>query len=207
MCFQLHGNFIKKKIEFLKYISNLDYGNKKILKLSLSIMNNKFRIDIENVEFRQKGSIKPGHGKPPLKFKLNDKEMEERQKESKKKWKEERRKKKEKDWEEECEILDNDDLTYEEKKYFHKKLLSDRDLRKYDSQGNYYASETDSDNNNYYDNDWYYNDYTLSDDKYMVNNSLYCLKYKYRPKIKKEIPPRNRYERYKPGWKPRYMYI
>ena len=38
-------------------------------------------------------------------------------------------------------------------------------------------------------------------------NPFNCLKYEYRPKIKKEIPPRNRYERYKPGWKPRYMYI
>ena len=82
-------------------------------------MSNKFRIDIENVEFRQKGSIKPGHDKSPLKFKLTD-EMIKPQEESRKKWKEKRRKKKEKDWEEECEILDDDDLTYEEKKYFHK---------------------------------------------------------------------------------------
>lgn len=170
-------------------------------------MSNKFRIDIENVEFRQKGSIKPGHGKTPLKFKFNNEEMIKRQKESRQKWKEKRRKKKEKDWKEECEILDDDDLTYEEKKYFHKKLLRDRELRKYDSQGNYYASDTDSDNNNDDDNYCYYNDYITNDDDMYMMNPFNCLKYKYRPKIKKEIPPRNRYERYKPGWKARFIYV
>ncbi|SVC27166.1 uncharacterized protein METZ01_LOCUS280020 [marine metagenome] len=119
-------------------------------------MSNKFLIDIENVEFRQKGSIKPGYGKSPLKFKFNDEKIIKYQK---------KRRKKAPD------ILDNNDLTYEK-------------------QENY----------------CYYNDYISNDDTYMIK-PLNCLKFKYRPKIKKEIPPKNRYEQYKPDWKPRYMYV